>query len=279
MAFSHRHPDHDNAPLVALHASASSSGQWKKLKADLEGRFDVFAYDLPGYGTAPLQRDTSQFGAASAAQPVIAEIEKFGRAVHLVGHSNGAGIALKVALLRPDLVKSLTLYEPAAFHFLKGGDSREKGFYAQIKGLSAQVRGAAMRADAATGLRHFLDFWNGAGFWDALPVSAQHRFEGLISAIVADFANGFAETWQLQDLSQLTMPSMVMTGLDSPDLAQHVSLEIAKALPNARSVLMPEFGHMAPVFQPEWINTRILEHVARIERPGGTCNWPTRAAA
>ena len=116
MTISFRPAEHSNAPIIALHSSASNSSQWNRLKADLEGRFDVYAFDLPGSDHTPLTGDHTRKGAAISASPVIREIEKLGRAVHLVGRSNGGGIAIKIALMRPDLVKSLTVYEPATFH-------------------------------------------------------------------------------------------------------------------------------------------------------------------
>lgn len=271
--------EHSNAPIIALHSSASNSGQWSSLKADLEGRFDVHAFDLPGYGSAPLTSDGSRKGAACSAVPVIKEIEKVGRAVHLVGHSNGGGIAIKVALMRPDLVKSLTVYEPAAFHFLEYGDSADRSLFQQIQKISELVTAAAEEDDASAGMEHFLDFWNGAGFWDRLLLAAKQTFAGAISSIRADFANGFAETWELADLSMLKMPALVMTGLESPELTQHVAVAIANALPMARIALLPELGHMAPIFQPEWVNARIFEHVANAERPMATCSWPNLVAA
>lgn len=279
MSFSSPPIEHSNAPIVALHASASNSGQWGQLKADLDGRFDVYAFDLPCCGRAPLRGDASLTGAAYSAAPVIREIEKFGRAVHLVGHSNGGGIAIKVALMRPDLVKSLTVYEPATFHFLANGDSTDKSLFQQIQKVSMLVTAAAEEGDSSAGMKHFLNFWNGAGFWDRLSRASQKMFAGAISSIQADFATGFAETWELADLSRLTMPALVMTGLESPELTQHVAVVIGKALPLARIALLPELGHMAPVVQPEWVNSRIFEHVANAERPTATCSWPNLVAA
>ncbi|WP_120631758.1 alpha/beta fold hydrolase [Ruegeria sp. EL01] len=279
MTISFQPKEHINAPIVALHSSASNSGQWTQLEADLDGRFTVIAFDLPGYGRTPLAGDLSQKGAAISAAAVIQEIADIGGPVHLVGHSNGGGVAIKVALMRPDLVKSLTLYEPAAFHFLKHTNRTGQRLLQQIQLISGLVTAAAAGDDAAAGMGRFLDFWNGDGFWTNLPTSAKQRFAGMISSVMTDFANGFAETWALRDLSELEIPTLVMTGLESPEVAQYVSVAIAKALPQSRIALLPELGHMAPVFQPEWVNSRIFEHVASVERPIVNCSWPTRKAA
>lgn len=279
MTVSFRSLEQQHAPIVALHSSASNSGQWRTLAKDLEGRFSVHAFDLPGYGHTPLPVDTSHVGASVSADGVIAEIEHLGRAVHLVGHSNGGGIAMKVAQMRPDLVKSLTLYEPATFHFLKTGTEAERRLFCEIQQVAGMVTASAADGAAAAGMQHFLDFWNGAGFWNTLPDPARQKFTAMIASVMTDFAIGFAETWTLRDLSALEIPTLVMTGLESPEITQHVSLAIAKALPSARIALLPELGHMAPVFQPDWVNSRILEHVVGVERPVVNCSWPQQAAA
>ncbi len=279
MTISFKITEMTNAPIFALHSSASNSGQWDQLINDLEGRFEVHAVDMPGYGRAPLNGDMSQKGAAISAVAVIREIEAFGRPVHLVGHSNGGGVAIKVALMRPDLIKSLTVYEPAAFHFLKDGNNVSQKLLQQIQLLSGVVTAAAADGNAAAGMQQFLDFWNEDGFWDSLPAQVQDRFAEMIPSVMSDFANGFAESWRLKDLSKLEIPTLVMTGLESPEIAQHVSVEIAKAMPNARIALLPELGHMAPVFQPEWVNARIFEHVANVERPIEAVSWPQQQAA
>jgi pimeloyl-ACP methyl ester carboxylesterase len=59
------------------------------------------------------------FTLADEAARTIALIDGADRKVHLVGHSYGGGVALHAALIRPDSVASLVLYEPSAFHFLQ----------------------------------------------------------------------------------------------------------------------------------------------------------------
>ena len=37
----------EGVPVIALHASASTGGQWRSLVGYIEGRFQVFTPDLP----------------------------------------------------------------------------------------------------------------------------------------------------------------------------------------------------------------------------------------
>jgi pimeloyl-ACP methyl ester carboxylesterase len=267
------------APVFALHSSASSNGQWKQLKQELEGKYDVITPNLPGYGLTSLEQDFTLEGVASIAAPVIKEIQKYGTGVHIVGHSNGGGVALKVALMRPDLVKSLTLYEPATFHFLKSGTFEDKNLFAEIAQVSGLLTASVASDRPDLGMKQFIDFWNGNDSWEKLPLDLQAKLTGYATMVMSDFANGFSETWPLAQLQQLNIPTLMMIGMESPSVAQHAAVSIAHSIPGARLALLPGLGHMAPVFQSKWINPRIQEHIAKIERAATSLSWPHRSAA
>ena len=95
-------------PVVALHSSASSSGQWKALRDDLADRHCVVMPDLPGYGETTERPKAGSSGGTDTARPIIALIEHGATPVHLVGHSYGGALAVLIAIHRPDLVRSLT---------------------------------------------------------------------------------------------------------------------------------------------------------------------------
>ncbi|MCP4317294.1 MAG: alpha/beta hydrolase [Hyphomicrobiales bacterium] len=268
-----------SAPVVALHSSASSSTQWKHLAGEINGRFALSAPDLPGYGSSEMTIRPTEEGVVAVAAPVIEHIAEFGQPVHLVGHSHGAAVALKVALMRPDLVKSLTLYEPAAFHFLNAGDDQDRALFAEISDVRDAVKTGAEAGTEDRGMAGFIDFWNGEGTWTSLLPHSREKLSAMAASILTDFACGFAETWTLEDVSRLTMPTLVLMGLESPEVAQHVAASIAGAVPDARLAMLPGLGHMAPVFEPEWVDPRICEHITGTERPVANCYWPRRSAA
>ena len=265
-----------SSPVVALHSSASNGGQWKSFTEFLSGRFEVTAPNLPGYGVQAVGIQREQGDVSKVAEPIIDLIAEFGQPVHLVGHSFGAAVALKIALLLPELVKSLSLYEPAAFHFLNSAGTKEQSLFETISKVAMSLN---QTGDNDTGMKTFIDFWNGAGAWNSLPPQKQECMAAVAPVVQSDFSHGFAETWTLEDLSSLSMPVLMMMGLDSPEVAQHASLLIANAIPQARLAMLPGLGHMAPVFEPDWVNPRIYEHIVNVERPIVNCNWPELSAA
>jgi len=74
----------------------------------------------------------------------------------LVGHSYGGWEALRWAAAKPDRVDHLVLVEPVLFGLLEGHDDA----------TLARVQ----QASSPFSLRSLIDFWGGAGAWDALPM-------------------------------------------------------------------------------------------------------------
>lgn len=278
MAYHLNITDADHAPIVALHSSASNGKQWTGLVSELRDRYDVFAYDLPGYGPA-IQRSPFRRGMAAVAEPVIAEILTLGEPVHLIGHSFGGGVALKIALMRPDLIKSLTLYEPVAFHILRNGNPADEELLSGLKEVELSLHEGEEDGAAGPGIKSFIDFWNGQGAWDAMPEALRGKLIASTASVIADFMNGFAEYWRLEDLQNLEIPTQILTGMESPAIAQRTATLVFEHIEDAELVMLPGLGHMAPIHDPDWVNPRIKQHIARVERSAEHFAWPqTRAA-
>ena len=99
--------------VVLLHGIGRSAGVWQHVVEALgQDTCRVLAYDLLGFGASP-KPDWPDYDIDDHASSVIASIKKLHPKVPmvLVGHSMGCLVAVRVARLRPDLVKQLVLYE------------------------------------------------------------------------------------------------------------------------------------------------------------------------
>lgn len=76
----------------------------------LSAHYRLILVDRRGYGDSP---DTERSDYEADADDII---EVLAGGAHLVGHGNGGLAATIAASKRPDLVRSLTLIQPAAFH-------------------------------------------------------------------------------------------------------------------------------------------------------------------
>ena len=99
--------------LVLVHGLGSAGSIWKTLHGGLEDSFTIYPVDLPGHGSAPLHEEEldPQALAHSIVRTMTDEhgIENF----HVAGNSLGGWIALEMAALFPDRVKSVTALAPA----------------------------------------------------------------------------------------------------------------------------------------------------------------------
>ena len=88
-------------PVILLHSSSSHGGQWKRLSDEICNRFRVLAPDFHGYGQSdPLPQDGQPYFQHDAAI-VNALLDSVDTPAHLVGHSLGGTIAVRVSNPRP----------------------------------------------------------------------------------------------------------------------------------------------------------------------------------
>jgi pimeloyl-ACP methyl ester carboxylesterase len=82
--------------------------------------------------------------------------------VHLVGHSFGAFVALRLASRHSERVASLALYEPVAFRMLETDDPALAEMHWRAEIIRNLVAAGSRQAAAAA----FIDFWSASA---ALP--------------------------------------------------------------------------------------------------------------
>ncbi len=99
--------DRDGEAVVLLHGGLSKTSSWDYLMVPpLEDEFHVFAYDRTAHGFTADQPGSLHFKFQT--QEAIAYLEDVVKEpAHLIGYSDGAIIALMVAIARPELVKSI----------------------------------------------------------------------------------------------------------------------------------------------------------------------------
>ena len=265
-------------PVAALHGSAASGRQWDGLAAHLGAEIRFVAPDLPGYGGSAAWPADNCASLQAKADRVSALLVACGRPVHLVGHSAGGAVAVKIALGRPELVASLTLIEPVLFHLLGGAGRGEKMLMQEVALLAGIINASVADGNPALGMAHFVNFWNGKGYWASLPAGKRIRLAAQCGQIVNDFAAAFAEDWPLAAASELAMPVQLIMGLQSPLASLRVTEMLAETIDNARLMVVPDAGHMAPFTHASIVNPMIARHV-RLAEAGQALAAPVTTAA
>jgi pimeloyl-ACP methyl ester carboxylesterase len=248
-------------PVLCLHSSAGSSVQWKRLAADLEGRYHVLAPDLHGHGsTSPwsFARTMRLADEVALLMPLVRELPT---PIHLVGHSYGGAVALKLALSMPERIQSLTLFEPVLFAFLRRLGAHAA--YAEVSQVAEACVSAVQDGRPAEAARAFVDYWNGAGSWARLPDRQRAIIERAMPAVARHWDAVFGEPMSLDECAALRIPTLLLAGDRGPSPVRRVLQLLAGVLPSAIHGVIAGAGHMAPVTHAETVNAAITAHLAR----------------
>lgn len=113
-------------PVIFVHGNVSDAEVWREQVEALPDGFRGIAVDLRGYGRSERRPADPTRGLADFSEDLAALVDTLGLgAVHLVGHSMGAGACYAYAIDRPDRVRSITVAAPMSpFGF---GGTRDDG--------------------------------------------------------------------------------------------------------------------------------------------------------
>lgn len=261
-------------PALFVHGLGGSAHNWTDFAAVLRNRLAIEAIDLPGHGrSGPAPR--SNYSLDAHAGVVIDYLEQAGRGrVHLVGNSMGGAVSLRVAVLRPDLIRTLTLISPAvpdnkirayplrndiraAVVVVPRAGELALRYYSRRYPVEARVRAtvALCFADPSRYPRQRLQ--------EAIAEQTARMSMPWADTAMARSTRGLAAAQFLRgrtgwsSLARLTMPTLVIWGdtdrLVAPDLAPYV----AAAIPDARLLMLENVGHTAMMEVPE-VSARAL---------------------
>jgi pimeloyl-ACP methyl ester carboxylesterase len=249
-------------PVVMIHCSSACARQWRGLCETLNADFRSIAVDQWGCGKSDPWSGHTEFTLTSEAAPIVNVILKIGTPVHLVGHSYGGGVALKIAQENPELVLSLTLIEPSSFHLL-AGDPRDSGILSEITTLADAVTDAVSTGNYWEGAEQFVDYWGGAGTWAEIPRKLQNGLCQTLGKVILDFRALLNEPTEIGDYANITCPILVLCGEYARSPSRRIVEILANALQRVTLQMIPQAGHMSPVTHPDEVNNSILDHLYR----------------
>jgi pimeloyl-ACP methyl ester carboxylesterase len=263
--------------VIALHCSGAGGGQWRPLGEALGRRCELLTPEHFGPEVAGSVQ-LSRFALADEAVRSIALIDAGDGRVHLVGHSYGGGVALRVALARPDRIASMTLYEPAAFHLLDDLGADGAAGFIEIAAIARQVRCAVDAGDNEGAAAAFVDYWNGAGMWAKLSSQVRKDLTRWAPKAPLEFAALMHEPTTLQDFEALDFPILVLRGALAPTPTRLIADALPDVMDCARLEVIAGASHMGPVTHAAAVNAGIVTHIANAEAMQAPQVWMTRAA-
>jgi pimeloyl-ACP methyl ester carboxylesterase len=221
--------------------------------------YRVLAPDLLGYGAGRAWPEGEPFHYRQDLAFLESLIGEESDPVHVIGHSYGGFLALQLALARPELVRSMAVYDPVAFGILdKVEDAAAKQELAEMR---RSWEPDASGADEAW-LTGFIDWWNGPGAWMRLPEETRAAFRSLGWKVFQEVMSLTADTTDRAAYATIAAPTLVMGGSSSPLTERRVVEKLGATLPHATVRFFDGAGHMGPISHAALVNAAIAAHLA-----------------
>src|SRR5690349_2527645 len=198
--------------VMCLHSSTATHGQWRGLAAKLAEHARVVSVDLHGHGRSPAWPAHAASDLAVDADGALLALDAAApdaNGVHIVAHSYGAAVAMKIALDNPGLVRSLSVYEPVAFGVLSAVAPTSPAL-AEIERIARDVAMLTAAGELEQAASAFVDYWGGPDAWTQMSEGQREAVQTRIATIPLHFDALFRARWTLGDLRCLRMPTLLI---------------------------------------------------------------------
>ena len=236
------------APVVALHSSASSSRQWDGYRNLLDADVPFITPQLYGYGTRSTWPNGKPVTLQQEAERILEAFPQ--EPVDLVGHSYGGVVAMQVALMASQRVRSLTLYEPVLFGLLRQ-DSASVLQAEEIEGIGHRIAMLALSGRNRDAAALFVDYWSVPGAWVSMPTTRQDAVAALMPKVRAEFEAIFHSGIRPAELQGMLFPIRVLYGDRSPAPSRRIAQLLKAQLPFAQVTSLQGKRHMTPLAEPD----------------------------
>lgn len=246
--------------VVFSHGYLMSHEMFRAQIAALSARYRVIAFDHRGHGqSAPATQPLGIYDLVDDAAALIDAL--VGGPVHFAGMSTGGYVGLRLALRRPDLLRSLTLIDTGA-----NAEPPEKmkaynqmlfavrfiGLRPLLGKVTSLLMGEAFRTDPAR----------------AGELATWRRYiGGLDRRSVRLFGRAiFDRDSVVSALSALDAPppTLVIVGEEDVATPPATAREMAGAIRGAHLVTIPRAGHTSPVEEPAAVTAAMKEFLVQL---------------
>lgn len=260
------HQGGSGPPLLLIHGLFVSHYCYGPVLEELERRFAVTAFDLPGFGESDhpdlehYRYDPVNTAAATAELMGVLGISQ----ANVIGHSMGGGVAMTLAARHPERVHRLVLEDGWAYHIDPGATGRLSllPFIGPI--LFERVLG---RRDFA---HHFHRVPRDPGFiteeyidyyWERFNRSGARR-----SAHAALKAYDALSDDNV-DPGRVSAPTLVIWGADDRLIPLDHGRRLARQIPGARLSILPLCGHSPHEEKPSEFLAEVIPFLEGREKP------------
>jgi pimeloyl-ACP methyl ester carboxylesterase len=253
--------------IVLLHGFGASAYSYRDVLEPLATLGHVIAYDRAAFGFTerPTTWEINPYGAEGQLQVLDELITEFGQGkeVFLVGHSAGGNLAASYTVDNQDKLAGSVLYAPAVLGRGGGGPSWLNWIYS-IPQLN-HIGPLLVSSIATNGLDLLYRSYNDpdsvteqtlAGYTQPLKVAGWER-------AFWEFNRAPRNTGISERLSEIRIPTLVLTGDNDLVVATADSITVAGLISGSELVIIPQTGHLPNEESPEEFARAVIDFVEK----------------
>src|SRR5436853_1119800 len=264
-------------PVVFVHGIPTDYRAWKGQIEPCSSKYQVIAYSRrlaqPNQNSMDYDKSTIETNSAD----LVGLIEQLGISpVHLVGHSYGGFASAFCASTNPQLIRTLTLIEPAVSTILlKNLKSKSEFLGLLLANPSIAISAAKFQrnsldpslkafrqGDFDAALRFNLDgIMNRHGAFEKFPepvrtmVKENERTVGELMAEVPVFGR--------EEASKISAPTLLIHGTESPAVLHAIVDRLGKAIPKSEVSAISGAAHFPHFEKPQEFNQLVLGFLSK----------------
>jgi pimeloyl-ACP methyl ester carboxylesterase len=244
--------------VLFLPGSFGTASGWRAVIGHLGDSYRTVTTSLLGYGTTPDVRPDGNATMTQQVDLIDRIIDRIGASPHVVAHSYGGLAAIVHALSGRHRAASLLLVEANPLGLLRA--SGDLDHYAMFQSMTATYFDDVARGNPEAA-RHVIDFYGGAGTFDAMPTKVRDYVMATTAVNVRDWTSGtpFEPTNDL--LQSIDVPTTIVRGGQGHPAMLRIAELLHDAIHGAQLVTIDGGSHFLPTTHPAEIAALVRRQV------------------
>ena len=246
-------------PLVLIHGAVSDYRGRTMQVPEFSKVYRTIAVSLRHCYPEKWNGGGDNFSVTQDASDVAALIKSLNLGkVHLLGHSRGGAVALNVAVLYPEVIRTLTLEDASGMESLLPETPEEiQKRLANVKAFSDHLRGILATDDFEKAARVFADSVYGPGAWEKVPAERKQIY---LDNIATAPESGGRSKVSCADIQKFTFPILLLNGERSPKRYNVMIGAMKQCKPDIPApLIVPNGTHGMHRDNPQFFNKGVLD--------------------
>jgi pimeloyl-ACP methyl ester carboxylesterase len=252
-------------PVVFVHGAWMDLRYWEPQRQAIATQYRFLAYTSRYHGTATWPDEGQQYSWEARAADLVAFIRLLNASpAHLVGLSSGGRIAAQVAAQYPDLVRTLTVLEPAIHELLVDLPEAQPVRDAWGKAFEP-IATAAKAGEAVHATKLFFELVNnqGPGAFDTQPEAFRQMILENARTLPLSRSAPPPPALSCATLGGVKAPTLVVGGELSLRYFSLINEVVVQCIPVSRLVVIPKATHLMSHQNPAAFNEALLQFLTQ----------------